>query len=370
MKNFRKYILFVFVFTTLIMAFTIFSNAKAEETTYIAAENCYENTYAKAYITQGINIQYSDGTKKRVNDPDEMLWEFSQKTVKFFLRGSTLYYSVSIIDSDLPTEIHQFKKDGTDTIIAKGKFGNIVGGYGKDIITINKRTLDVFRIHNGTATKLFTAPKVDYKYSRTGQNVHVYIFGGKLYDHKTVYDLDTGKTSTFTATSIITTKKYMYYTSGVGNLVMMDLNGKKTYLDKKVSEVIGGNTNKNSVYIKNDTIYRISSTGKIYKLTTFKELKALMQSTIYIYGGPADIANFDVVQAVFVNGKVYIAAYGYEEGILAYVNNTGGKLIYADTIDSILGGWNVSGNTIFLTTCYESGGSFHGYGFYNTSVKK
>ena len=339
-------------FSVVLLAFCIICPAKAQaassEPTYLCTHNAYRNSFGQAEFTgtdliagNTAGTQYKAFSIVDYNDYNNNVFHMS-----FYMRGRTVYYSITPLNPNYfqngsePQEIWAFNVDSGDKELIARDAGDIIGGYGSNIITRRWDTGAVYKVRRNSKAKLLTVQK-----GKSKDNDCISLFQGKLYYSNRCFDLDTGKISTFTAGSIVTTGKYMYYVSGAKNLVCMNSSGKKTYCAKNIRDIIGGNNNANAVFRKNSngalTIYRVNSKGRIYKLTAQNKLEKAAFGGAY----PAD-----TTRAVFCNGKVcFFLQSGTSAGAVVTVPNTGGPLKKEATVHDGVGTAEVVGKTVYYT---------------------
>lgn len=319
----------------------------ASQTTYPVAHNVYKNDFGQTVFSVN-NLVSNDtsGTQNVIFDiKDYNDFNSNDFRMSFYMRGKTAYYSLTPLNPYFykngaePQEIWSADIHTGEKKLVVRKCGDIIGGYGTDIITRRWDTGAVYRINGTNVVKLFSVKK-----GKSRDSACVKLFRGKLYYTNKCYDLDTGRVSTFTAHSIVTSKNYMYYTSGVNNLVCMDKDGRKTILCRKIKDVIGGNNNRNAVFRKNSsaglTIYRVNSRGRIYRLTTQKKVEESAFSNLVV----------STTRAVLVNGKVcFIMQSGYDQGGIVTVSNTGGALDKAERVFDGAGSAEVLNKTLYYT---------------------
>lgn len=332
----------VMIFSFVSVGITAYAKDKnvAKENTYIASQSTYLNGYGQVYAKGEyktpdesnpnlyvfvVSLVYIDADGKEV-----VIKEIQGDTpvLDMYIRGKTVYYSVSG-STNVESGIYSIKSDGTGEKCLLKEGSSLIGGYGEAPVIKQDKVL--YKVVNGEKIKLQTLNS-----SKSG----ITLFNGKIYFDNKAYNLDTNKTSKFTIKSAVSTKKYMYYTSGVDNLVMLDKSNQKTYLSKKVYDVHGGNNNKNVVFSKKDskgqiTFYRSSSTNKIYKLATYKNIyKAIKQNEDFEKMGKGSVS------ARFVNGKVVFLIKGYESALLQ-VKNTGSTVKFIEQTGILIGSTNL-----------------------------
>jgi hypothetical protein len=294
------------------MASPLAASGATAQTTYIASGSVYHNGYTTVSLKD-----YKMTAKSAAGKATVLMSGIDQeKNLSFYVRGTTTYCSETPLESaDYANDpgsqkLYCVKTNGTKTRITEG-VGDIIGGYGEDIITFRRDSGTVSRIHAGSSNIICKT-----LFSAGGP---VTLFAGKLYYFNKAYSLSTAKTTKFTFKNMVSTKNYLYYVSGSDNLVRMNASGEKKYLAKNVKGVFGGNDNGNAIFSKSSktgmNYYRVNSKGTVCRLAS--------QAAVLKAAG---INRASELRAVLVNGKVCIGVYDNVANNAAIVSvaNTGG----------------------------------------------
>ncbi len=368
----KKLLSSVLAIIMMLLAFAIFPATadaavnKPKETTYIASQNVYQNSYGKVYVYRNKLISETAQGKRTVLATPSDKSSFST-AYSFYMRGKTVIYKA--YDPELYPEfpICSINIDGTNKTEIVTTSADLLGGYGNTILLRGGKA-----VVNNKITKLYN---FNYGYYET-------LFSGNIYYANRVYNLDTGKISVFEkrnstigirgtdrkSKSPVVTNKYMYYLNKSNSLVRMDTNGNQSMLAKNVDEILSGNSFKNVVYTKKNskgikTIYRQDSNKRNYTLASFNDIKKMVNvNDPYLKPRP------EVTGAVFVGKKVYFIAHNKDISAILSVNNTGGNLktVKKETRDfTMLCTIESCGDTI-----YYMDGYFGAFTSYNNRIIK
>lgn len=368
MKKLLSLILTIIITTGIITSLPFTAGAKTvkpKETTYIASGCVYNNTNGKVFAnSKGLFSVDKDGNKVQLDaipvndyDPDNDYYDYYDYdyTYSFYIRGKRVYYTNGY------DHIFSVKMDGTGKKDIGPCFGTMIGGYGTSALTVytsrtkNGTEAKVYEIKGGKASVLL----------ETGKNVP-HLFNGKIYYGNKVFNIDTKKINSFSWKNpqpkvnkqyfysskstmderlLKVTKTHMYYVNKNNNLVRLDKNGNKKVVANKVTSVLGGNDNKNVIYIKKNskgvkTIYRQNRKGKNIALTNYNKIYNAFAEEFY-YKSLDDVV-FD--GAFLVNGKVVL----YNALEILCVDNKGGAVAKIDNcVDSIFYDIEVCGKTLY-----------------------
>ena len=310
---------------------------KPKETTYIASCGVYKNSFGKVFASKDkLVFQDKKGKKTVLDKASDNFYDKWYRKYTFYIRGKTVYYTKGTWENNFGDGAYSVRIDGTNRKKIGDATFSLLGGYGSAMIFVNRK--EVFSCDQGKTTKLFNT-----------NNYPAWIFNGKIYCGKKVYNIDTKKTGIYNIRDykldyktdnnfdsrlekeknlVVTTKSYMYFINNNGRLIRLDKAGNKKTVDKGIIKVLGANNNGNVVYVKKnskgeESLYRCTSKGNIVMLTTYKSILKKIQKT-----NKAQNENLEkkvyVEEAVLVGGKVLFI--GNQR--LFSVDNKGGNLKY------------------------------------------
>ncbi|MGN1126666.1 MAG: hypothetical protein ACI4RI_04430 [Ruminococcus sp.] len=353
----KKLLSFMLTLVMVFSAFTVMPSAGAET---IGTEN---NTVKQSYIPSkticsnnyGMVYMYKDKLMGRdaQGNTGILYQEYYGRIpdLTFFLRGEEVVYF-----NEKTREIFSIQLNGKNRKKIAEKIGDLVGGYGDDVITYASKY--IYKISpDGKITELCRLPLDSYRTFMFGEWVYV------VYNPQSQYGLnncnyycynlagpkDNMKVEAMTLNFAVREynyffgEKYLYYTDNHKRLIRMDRNDKKTVIDKNTNKykeytVYGANNGGSVVYSKKDksgnkVFYRKTIGQKKAKLCTQKDIKNKVVSVLKKrYKNKVNsIEGAWVKQAVMSKNKVYfVVSYSstMDSGgdMLFSVDKNGGKL--------------------------------------------